>query len=188
MGLKHPLSGRCSCKRNILQKTGSRPLVLLLLRRKTLPSLFMHIIPKHPRMNSVLSSSNKFDQNKKKISILFSHRQRSFFILSILFQILFSRACLKTAFCKMCITICGKFCPDEGVLASYDNRIRTKYTAKRGVQITGMIFEGTFQCYSSVSFEFSVSSIVSTLFSSVFSPITASNAWNSSFTVILFTR
>ncbi|MFR1010775.1 MAG: DUF6783 domain-containing protein, partial [Ruminococcus sp.] len=22
-----------------------------------------------------------------------------------------SRACLKKAFCKMCVTICGKFCP-----------------------------------------------------------------------------
>ncbi|WP_431833827.1 DUF6783 domain-containing protein, partial [Blautia acetigignens] len=26
----------------------------------------------------------------------------------------FSRACLKKAFCKMCVTICGRFCPDEG--------------------------------------------------------------------------
>ncbi|WP_455504531.1 DUF6783 domain-containing protein [Blautia sp.] len=42
----------------------------------------------------------------------------------------------------MCVTICGRFCPHEGVLASYGNRIRTKYTAKRGVQITGMIFFG----------------------------------------------
>ncbi|WP_431833848.1 DUF6783 domain-containing protein, partial [Blautia acetigignens] len=24
-----------------------------------------------------------------------------------------SRACLKKAFCKMCVTICGRFCPDE---------------------------------------------------------------------------
>ncbi|WP_368215406.1 DUF6783 domain-containing protein, partial [Blautia wexlerae] len=24
------------------------------------------------------------------------------------------RACLKKAFCKMCVTICGIFCPDEG--------------------------------------------------------------------------
>ena len=40
------------------------------------------------------------------------------------------RACLKKAFCKMCVTICGRFCPDEGVVAGYDNRIRAKYTAK----------------------------------------------------------
>ena len=39
------------------------------------------------------------------------------------------RACLKKAFCKMCVTICGIFCPDEGAVAGYDNRIRTKYTA-----------------------------------------------------------
>ena len=41
----------------------------------------------------------------------------------------------------MCVTICGRFCPDEGVVAGYDNRIRVKYTAKWGVQIAGMIFQ-----------------------------------------------
>ena len=51
------------------------------------------------------------------------------------------RACLKKAFCKMCVTICGRFCPDEGAVAGYDNRIRVKYTAKWGVQIAGMIFQ-----------------------------------------------
>ncbi|WP_368072543.1 DUF6783 domain-containing protein [uncultured Clostridium sp.] len=30
---------------------------------------------------------------------------------------------MKKAFCKMCVTICGRFCPDEGV------------------QIAGMIFQ-----------------------------------------------
>ncbi len=40
----------------------------------------------------------------------------------------------------MCVTICGKFCPDEGAVAGYGNRIRTKYTAKWGVQIAGMLF------------------------------------------------
>ena len=41
----------------------------------------------------------------------------------------------------MCVTICGRFCPDEGVVAGYDNRIRAKYTAKWGVQIAGMLFQ-----------------------------------------------
>ena len=41
----------------------------------------------------------------------------------------------------MCVTICGRFCPDEGVVAGYDNRIRVKYTVKWGVQIAGMIFQ-----------------------------------------------
>ena len=41
----------------------------------------------------------------------------------------------------MCVTICGRFCPDEGVVAGYDNRIRVKYTAKWGVQIAGLIFQ-----------------------------------------------
>ena len=52
-----------------------------------------------------------------------------------------TRACLKKAFCKMCVTICGRFCPDEGAVAGYGNRIRAKYTAKWGVQIVGMIFQ-----------------------------------------------
>ena len=39
------------------------------------------------------------------------------------------------------VTICGRFCSDEGVVVGYDNRIRTKYTAKWGVQIAGMIFQ-----------------------------------------------
>ena len=51
------------------------------------------------------------------------------------------RACLKKAFCKMCVTICGRFCPDEGAVAGYGNRIRAKYTAKWGVQIVEMIFQ-----------------------------------------------
>ena len=42
---------------------------------------------------------------------------------------------------KMCVTICGRFCPDEGAVAGYGNRIRAKYTAKWGVQIAGMIFQ-----------------------------------------------
>ena len=52
-----------------------------------------------------------------------------------------TRACLKKAFCKMCVTICGRFCPDKGAVAGYGNRIRAKYTAKWGVQIAGMIFQ-----------------------------------------------
>ena len=44
----------------------------------------------------------------------------------------------------MCVTICGRFCPEEGVVASYDNRIRAKYTAKWGVQIVGMLFQTRF--------------------------------------------
>ena len=52
-----------------------------------------------------------------------------------------ARACLEKAFCKMCVTICGRFCPDEGVVAGYDNRIRAKSPAKWGVQLAGMIFQ-----------------------------------------------
>ena len=52
-----------------------------------------------------------------------------------------SRACLKKAFCKMCVTVCGKFCPDEGAVAGYGNRIRAKSPAKWGVHLAGMIFQ-----------------------------------------------
>ena len=52
-----------------------------------------------------------------------------------------TRACLENAFCKMCVTVCGRFVSDEGVVAGYDNRIRGKNPAKWGVQIAGMIFQ-----------------------------------------------
>ena len=61
---------------------------------------------------------------------------------------LIARACLKKAFCKMCVTICGRFCPDEGAVAGYGNRIRAKYTAKWGVQIAGMIFQTGSRAFS----------------------------------------
>ncbi|WP_373120038.1 DUF6783 domain-containing protein [Ruminococcus sp. Marseille-P328] len=52
-----------------------------------------------------------------------------------------ARACLKKAFCKMCVTICGRFRSDEGAVAGYGNRIPVKSPAKWGVQIAGMIFQ-----------------------------------------------
>ena len=52
-----------------------------------------------------------------------------------------ARAYLKKAFCKMCVTVCGRFRSDKGAVAGYGNRIRAKYTAKWGVQIAGMIFQ-----------------------------------------------
>ena len=52
-----------------------------------------------------------------------------------------SRACLKKAFCKMCVTVCGRCCLNEGGVAGYVNRMKVKYAAKWGVQIAGMIFQ-----------------------------------------------
>ena len=52
-----------------------------------------------------------------------------------------ARACLKKAFCKMCVTVCGRFRSDEGAVAGYGNRIRVKSPAKWGVQIAGMVFQ-----------------------------------------------
>ena len=51
------------------------------------------------------------------------------------------RACLKKAFCKMCVTVCGRFFLNEGGVAGYVNRMKVKYAAKWGVQIAGMIFQ-----------------------------------------------
>ena len=56
-----------------------------------------------------------------------------------------ARVCLKKAFCKMCVTICGRFRSDEGAVAGYGNRIRVKSPAKWGVQIAGMIFQTGFR-------------------------------------------
>ena len=52
-----------------------------------------------------------------------------------------SRVCLKTAFCKMCFTICGRYVPYKGGVAGYGNRIWGRYTAKWGIQIAGMGFQ-----------------------------------------------
>ena len=52
-----------------------------------------------------------------------------------------SRACLKKAFRKMYVTICGRFCLIEGGVAGYVNRKKAKYTAKWGMQIAGMVFQ-----------------------------------------------
>jgi len=53
----------------------------------------------------------------------------------------YSRARLKNAFCKMCITICGRFRLNEGGVVGYGNRMKAKYTVNWGVQIAGMIFQ-----------------------------------------------
>ena len=56
-------------------------------------------------------------------------------------KVICTRAWLKKAFCKMCVTICGRFLTDEGAVAGYGNRIRVKSPTKWGVQIAGMIFQ-----------------------------------------------
>ena len=52
-----------------------------------------------------------------------------------------TRMCLKIAFRQMCVTLCGRFGPDEGGVAGYVDRIGTKYAAKWGVQMVGMNFQ-----------------------------------------------
>ncbi|WP_374972257.1 DUF6783 domain-containing protein [Blautia producta] len=53
----------------------------------------------------------------------------------------FTRVCLKIAFGKLCVTLCGRFGSDEGSVAGYVDRIEAKYAAKWGVQIVGMNFQ-----------------------------------------------
>ena len=48
---------------------------------------------------------------------------------------------MKKAFCKMCVTVCGRFFLNEGGVAGYVTRMKVKYAAKWGVQIAGMIFQ-----------------------------------------------
>ncbi len=52
-----------------------------------------------------------------------------------------ARACLKIAFCQMCVTVCGRFGSNEGGVVGYVDRMRAKYTAKWGAQMTGMNFQ-----------------------------------------------
>ena len=61
--------------------------------------------------------------------------------IDFMIDVALARACLKKDFCKMCVTICGRFRSDEGTVAGYGNRIRVKSPAKWGVQIAGMIFQ-----------------------------------------------
>jgi hypothetical protein len=35
--------------------------------------------------------------------------------------ICFARVCLKIAFCQMCVTVCGRFVPNEGGVVGYVN-------------------------------------------------------------------
>ena len=63
-----------------------------------------------------------------------------------IFQLYFSRACLKKAFREMRVPVCGRFYPNEGGVAGYGNRMRVKYTAKWGLQIAEMIFQTRSSC------------------------------------------
>ena len=55
-------------------------------------------------------------------------------------ETLIARVRLKNAFCKTCITICGRFCLNEGGVMGRVNQMKAKFHTKWGVQIAGMIF------------------------------------------------
>ena len=52
-----------------------------------------------------------------------------------------TRACLKIAFRQMCVTICGRFGPNEGGVVGYVDRMRAKSPAKWGVHMARMNFQ-----------------------------------------------
>ena len=52
-----------------------------------------------------------------------------------------ARACLKKTFRELRVPVCGRFYPTEGGVAGYGNRMRVKYIAKWGLQISEMIFQ-----------------------------------------------
>ena len=52
-----------------------------------------------------------------------------------------ARAYLKIAFCQLCVTVCGRFVPNEGGVVGYVDRMRDKSPAKWGVQMAGMNFK-----------------------------------------------
>ena len=58
---------------------------------------------------------NRTSEAEKKVFISYN---LFYYRLAVL---LYPRARLKKAFCKMCVTICGIFCPDEGAVAGYGN-------------------------------------------------------------------
>ncbi|MFR5940010.1 MAG: DUF6783 domain-containing protein, partial [Ruminococcus sp.] len=58
---------------------------------------------------------SNFDSFSISLSLYASFR---FSVNCTIFQIR-AKACLKKAFCKMYVTICGRFCPDEGAVAGY---------------------------------------------------------------------
>jgi len=53
----------------------------------------------------------------------------------------FTRVCLKIAFRQMCVTVCGKLGTNEGGVVGYVDRMRAKFPAKWGAQMTGMNFQ-----------------------------------------------
>ena len=51
------------------------------------------------------------------------------------------RACLKKAFCKMCVTICGRFCPNSVAVARYGALIRTKSPTNCDAHLAESLFQ-----------------------------------------------
>ncbi|MFR1121805.1 DUF6783 domain-containing protein [[Clostridium] symbiosum] len=49
--------------------------------------------------------------------------------------------CLKIAFYQLCVTLCGRFGPNERGVVGYGKRIRAKSPTKWGVQMMGMNFQ-----------------------------------------------
>ncbi len=91
-----------------------------------------------------MTSVNKFlSEYITILQLFFSTFIVTIYFLNFYMNFFYSmpRACLKNAFCKMYITICGRFRLNEGGVAGYGNRMKAKYTVNWSVQIAGMIFQ-----------------------------------------------
>ena len=91
-----------------------------------------------------MTSVNKFlSEYITILQLFFSTFIVTIYFLNFYMNFFYSmpRACLKNAFYKMYITICGRFRLNEGGVAGYGNRMKAKYTVNWGVQIAGMIFQ-----------------------------------------------
>ena len=91
-----------------------------------------------------MTSVNKFlSEYITILQLFFSTFIVTIYFLNFYMNFFYSmpRACLKNTFCKMYITICGRFRLNEGGVAGYGNRMKAKYTVNWGVQIAGMIFQ-----------------------------------------------
>ena len=104
----------------------------------------------------------------KKIIFYYSTKYNKKSRENTLGKIHFFRKKKKNAFCKMCVTICGRFRLNESGVAGYVNWMKAKYTANWGVQIVGMIFQTRSSASPLFSFVYNNSSNVLYTFSFFF--------------------
>ena len=64
--------------------------------------------------------------------------------------ILLTRACLKNAFCQMCVIVCGKFMPNEGRIGSIDIKVNALYKLNLAQISRKVVNTSVLYCYTNV--------------------------------------